>query len=316
MNPRIVFMGTPDFAVPALRMLVTEGYQVVGVITQPDRRKGRKKEVNAPPVKVVAQELGLPVFQPEKLREQSALQEILALKPDLVVTAAYGQLLPNALLETPTYHCVNIHASLLPRYRGGAPIHWAIVNGEKETGITLMYMAERLDAGDILLQSAIPITDQDDVGTLYERLSYVGAEALQKLLPTLLHGKVTAKPQDETMATYAPNVQREDEKISWSSPAREIFNHVRGFSPWPGTYTEWRSKKLKIWQTSLLSENHIEQPPGTILHVSEKGICVATQMGVIQIEVLQPAGKKKMTAADFIRGHQLQSGEILGESLS
>lgn len=197
-------MGTPDFAVPALTMLVKEGYPVVGVVTQPDRPRGRKRQPQPSPVKLVAERYALPILQPERLRDESAIADVLALQPDLIVTAAYGQILPDTILTAPPLRCVNIHASLLPRYRGGAPIHWAIVNGEAETGVTLMYMASRLDAGDILRQESIPITPMDDVGTLHDKLSHLGEKMLRQLLPDLVAGRVNPIPQEEEKATLHP----------------------------------------------------------------------------------------------------------------
>lgn len=213
---RMVFMGTPDFAVPSLQTLVREGYRVAGVVTQPDRPRGRKRELTPPPVKVAAMELGLPVFQPERLRNPENVRRLLEWKPDLIVTAAYGQILPREILETPRYGCINVHASLLPKYRGGAPIHHALIRGEKETGVTIMYMVEALDAGDMLAHRSIPIEEADDVGTLHDKLARVGAQLLRETVPALLEGRVQPVPQDDSQATYAPNIRREDERIDWS----------------------------------------------------------------------------------------------------
>lgn len=312
MKPRIVFMGTPDFAVPALTMLVEEGYPVVGVVTQPDRPRGRKRQPQPSPVKQVAEQYKLSIFQPERLRDKSAMAEVMALQPDLIVTAAYGQILPDELLTAPLLRCVNIHASLLPRYRGGAPIHWAIVNGETETGITLMYMASRLDAGDILRQEAVPITDEDDVGTLHDKLSQLGAKMLKQFIPDLVAGRVDPIPQVEEEATFAPNIKREDERLDFSKSARQLFNHVRGFRPWPGTFTNWRGKRLKIWDLSVIEEEGQAESPGSILSVDD-GLLVATGQGVVKIKELQVEGKKRMTAEEWIRGYHVETGERIGE---
>ncbi|WP_188647611.1 methionyl-tRNA formyltransferase [Marinithermofilum abyssi] len=305
-------MGTPDFAVPSLHMLMDKGYEVVGVITQPDRPVGRKRVLTPPPVKVAAEKMGLPVFQPERLREPEAVARFLAMKPDLVVTAAYGQLLPEEVLRAPKHGCINVHASLLPKYRGGAPIHHALINGEKETGVTIMYMVKELDAGDILSQQAIPITDEDDVGTLHDRLAKVGADLLAKTLPPLLEGTIQPIPQNPAEVTYAPNIRREDEKIDWTRPARDLFNQVRGLRPWPVAFTLWKGKPLKIWR-ALVLETETMEPPGTVLRVDEAGVVVAAGENALLIKELQPAGKKRMTADQFARGRNMEPGERLGE---
>jgi len=311
-KPRILFMGTPDFAVPSLQMLVEKAYPIVGVVTQPDRPKGRKQVLTPPPVKTTALSYGIPVFQPEKLRDPAALEEILALKPELVVTAAYGQLLPSALLEAPRWGCINVHASLLPKYRGGAPIHHALINGEKETGVTIMYMVERLDAGDILSQRAIPIEETDHVGSLHDKLSRLGAELLAETIPALLAGEIQPVPQDESLVTYAPNIRREDERIDWSQPACAIFNRVRGLHPWPVAFTTWQGKPLKIWWAEVVDVRH-DAEPGTVLNVGMDGIIVAAGKGAVVIQELQPYGKKRMTAAEFVRGRNMEPGERLGD---
>ena len=230
---RVVFMGTPDFSVPILKQIIEDGYEVVGVVTQPDRPKGRKKEITPPPVKVEALKHSIPVIQPNKIRDPEELKEVLALNPDLVVTAAFGQILPNELLEAPKYGCINVHASLLPELRGGAPIHYAILQGKKKTGITIMYMAEKLDAGDILTQVEVEIGELDHVGTLHDKLSEVGAKLLSETIPLLLDGKLTPIKQDDNEATFAANIKREQEKIDWCRSGEEIYNQIRGLHPWP-----------------------------------------------------------------------------------
>lgn len=312
MNPRIVFMGTPDFAVPILQMLVHEGYSVVGVVTQPDRPKGRKRILTPPPVKVAAQKWGLPVLQPHKLVDEAAIDSVLQLEPDLIVTAAYGQLLPQKILQAPSLGCINIHASLLPKYRGGAPIHWAIIHGEEKTGITIMYMVQALDAGDMLVQKELPIRKTDHVGILHDRLSELGANLLKESLPSLIQGHLQATPQDEQQATYAPNLTREDEMIDWSQSATQIYNRVRGLHPWPVASTVWRGKPMKIWWVEEKWVDHQNQP-GTILGVESEGILVAAGSGAVMIKELQPSGKKRMPAHDFVGGARIQDGERFGE---
>ncbi|SDB97970.1 methionyl-tRNA formyltransferase [Melghirimyces thermohalophilus] len=310
---RIVFMGTPDFAVPSLKTLVEEGYEVLSVVTQPDRPRGRKRVMTPPPVKEVAQELGIPVFQPEKLRKPENVQQVVDLNPDLIVTAAYGQILPREVLEVPRYGCINVHASLLPKYRGGAPIHHALIRGEKKTGVTIMYMVEALDAGDMLAQQAIPIERDDDVSSLHDKLARVGAELLAKTVPPLLKGEIEATPQEEDQVTFAPNIRREDERIDWNRHPEELFNQVRGLSPWPVAYTQWKGKPLKIWRAEPVS---LAEPaaPGTVVQVSEDGVVVAAKGGGLRLLELQPAGKKRMTAEQFARGRNMEPGEVLGES--
>jgi len=310
---KVVFMGTPDFAVPSLRALAeNEEVQVVGVVTQPDRPKGRKKELTPPPVKVEAEKLHIPVYQPEKLRAEESVREVLALKPDLIVTAAYGQILPESILSAPRFGCINVHASLLPKYRGGAPIHRSIINGEKETGVTIMYMVKALDAGDMIIKRAIPITDQDHAGSMHDKLSRLGAELLEEILPALLRGEAEAIPQNHDEATYAPNLTREDERIDWSRPAEELACQVRGLHPWPVAFTTWRGKTFKIWWAQSL-DTEVRESPGTVLRVDEEGIAVATGKGTLLLTEVQPAGKKRMSVEEFVRGRQMEAGERLGD---
>lgn len=311
---RIVFMGTPAFAVPSLNMLIAEQYDVVGVVTQPDRPAGRKRILTPPPVKETAISYNLPVCQPFKLRHPEAIAEVEALRPDLIVTAAYGQILPPRILDLPKHGCINVHGSLLPKYRGGAPIQRALMNGEKMTGITIMYMAEGLDTGDMISKAEVPITDEDTAGTLFERLSAVGADLLKQTLPDLIAGKLQAVPQIEEEATYAPNLTREDERILWDRTALELFNQIRGLHPWSGAFTMWNGEVFKIWQARKPrpAKGSSSAAPGTVLRLSDAGIEVAAGQGTLTITHVQPAGKKMMTAADFARGGQMKEGTVLG----
>ncbi|XJZ28450.1 methionyl-tRNA formyltransferase [Bacillota bacterium Lsc_1132] len=313
---KIVFMGTPDFSVPVLRQIIHDGYEVIGVVTQPDRPVGRKKILTPPPVKVEAVKQGIPVFQPEKIRQPEELKKILALKPDLIVTAAFGQILPKTLLEAPKYGCMNVHASLLPELRGGAPIHYALIQGKEKTGITIMYMAEKLDAGDILTQVEVSITEEDNVGTLHDKLSEAGAKLLSETLPLLLAGKIQPTPQDDAKATFAANIKRDQERIDWSKNGEEIYNHVRGLNPWPVAFTTLDGQVIKIWQTEKVCSSQMATP-GTITKVDSDGMIVATgNETAIKIKELQPSGKKKMAAEEFLRGtgSKLAPGMILGDT--
>lgn len=301
---KIVFMGTPDFAVPVLQQIINDGYDVIGVVTQPDRPVGRKRKITPPPVKVEALKHNIPVFQPEKIREEQSLQEILDLQPDLIVTAAFGQILPKKLLDAPKYGCINVHASLLPELRGGAPIHYAIIQGKKETGITIMYMVEQLDAGDMISQVKVPIDERDTVGSLHDKLSEAGAKLLSETLPKLLNGVVTPIKQKDEEATFAYNIKREDERINWNRPGEEIYNHIRGLNPWPVAFTTLNGETLKIWWGEKVEITQTAEP-GTIIDVVPDGLIVATKNNTaIKITELQPAGKKKMSTEQFLRGNK------------
>ncbi|PMC38679.1 methionyl-tRNA formyltransferase [Bacillus sp. UMB0899] len=308
---KIVFMGTPDFSVPILRSLIEEGYNIVGVVTQPDRPKGRKKILTPPPVKVEAEKHNLKVLQPEKIRHE--VEDVLALDPDLIITAAFGQILPKELLEAPKHGCINVHASLLPELRGGAPIHYSILQGKTKTGITIMYMAEKLDAGDILTQIEVEINERDTVGTLHDKLSAAGVKLLSETVPPLLEGTITPEKQDETKATFASNIKREQEHIDWSKTGEEIYNQIRGLNPWPVAFTTYHNQLIKIWWGEKLQSNQ-DTLPGTIIGFDEDGIIVSTgNQTAIKITELQPSGKKKMTGEEFLRGTTMNVGERLGD---
>ncbi|WP_017727256.1 methionyl-tRNA formyltransferase [Halalkalibacterium ligniniphilum] len=299
---KIVFMGTPDFSVPVLRRLIEDGYKVAAVVTQPDRPVGRKRVLTPPPVKAEAELHGIPVLQPEKIREEAELKKVLAFEPDLIVTAAFGQILPKTLLDYPKHGCINVHASLLPKYRGGAPIHQAIIDGEAETGVTIMYMVEKLDAGDILTQAAVPIEANDHVGTLHNKLSEAGAALLGKTIPLLLSGEIKPKKQKDEEATFARNISREMEKLDWSKAGEVLYNQIRGLHPWPVAYTMWNKKPLKIWWAEIEQKNMTGEP-GTVLALEKDGIVVATGNETpLKITDLQPSGKKRMLAGEFLRG--------------
>jgi methionyl-tRNA formyltransferase len=325
---KVVFMGTPEFAVPVLRVLLEDGYQVIAVVTQPDRPKGRKRTLTPSPVKVEAELRGIPVLQPERLRLPEAAAQVIALQPDLIVTAAFGQLLPKSILELPAHGCLNIHGSLLPEYRGGAPIQRAIMAGKTVTGVTLMYMAEGMDSGDMISKVEVPITDEDNSGTIFHKLSVAGAQLLRDTLPELLAGRTQAIPQDQDKVTFAPNLKREDEQIDWHRSALEIFHQIRGLNPMPGAFTIWNGENFKIWASrkpasTLLSKDAKEDiqvfaisssdgVPGTVQQISSNGIEVTTGNGSLWLTEVQPAGKKAMSAAEFSRGSALTRGTIFG----
>ena len=311
-NPwRIVFMGTPDFACPSLVSLAKSEDQVVGVFTQPDRPQGRGLTMHESPVKATAQEFGIPVFQPEKLNHDEALSVLQELHPHLIVVVAYGQILSERVLHIPKHQCINVHASLLPKYRGAAPINGAIIRGETETGITTMLMSKGLDAGDILLQRSIPIGSRESAGELHDRLAVLGAETLRATVLQWKEGAVTPRKQNEAEATFAPSLKKEDGRLDWSKSAHDLYNQVRGMDPWPGSITTIEGKMLRALRADCLEE-HTADKPGTILRADEKGIIVATGEGALALLEVQLQGKKRLPVADFLRGKKVTPGTKLG----
>lgn len=309
-------MGTPHFSVPILHTLVKSNYEVVAVVTQPDRPVGRRRKLTPPPVKEAALQHHIDVIQPEKVSEKKYVAQILSYNPDIIVTAAFGQILPKQLLETPPFGCINVHASLLPKYRGGAPIHKAIIDGEKETGITIMNMVEQLDAGDILSQVTIPIKEDDHVGILHDKLSEAGASLLLDTLKLLKKNRITPVAQNEKEVSFAWNITREDEKLDWSKGGNELYNQIRGLNPWPVAFTTLEGKPLKVWWATKepSKENHYK--PGTVERIDTDGIVVATGDDIsLKITELQPAGRRRMSSTAFLRGAgaHLEKGIRLGE---
>lgn len=300
---RIVYMGTPDIAAVILERLLKEPYEIVLAVTQPDRPKGRGHEMAFSPVKETALKYGIPVFQPEKLRNPEAVAEIEKAKPDMIVVAAFGQILPKSVLSLPKYGCINVHASLLPAYRGAAPIQWSILDGQKETGVTIMYMNEGLDTGDILLQKAIPIAADETGGSLHDKLSVLGAEALCEALPKIIDGSLKAVPQGEMTTPYAKQLSKEIGKLDFTRPAEELERYVRGLNPWPGTYTFLSGKLLKIWKADVTELPADAGEPGTITDITAEAFTFVTAEGGLRILELQPEGKKRMKTADFLRGY-------------
>lgn len=299
---KIVFMGTPAFSVPILESLVASGYDVIAVATQPDRPVGRKRVLTPPPVKAAAVALGIEVLQPEKISGSAELERIIELAPDLIVTAAFGQFLPERLLKAPVHGAINVHASLLPKYRGGAPVHYALINGEAETGVTIMEMIKKMDAGDILSQEALTITEQDDVGSLFDKLSVLGRDLLLKTLPAYLAGKITPVAQNEAEVTFSPNISREQERLDWQQTATEVHNQIRGMHPWPVAYTMFQETRWKIYQSEV-SETKTTEAPGTIIALGKSGLEIACGAGtVLTVTHLQPAGKGQLSVAEFLNG--------------
>ncbi|AOM83239.1 methionyl-tRNA formyltransferase [Salisediminibacterium beveridgei] len=313
---KIIFMGTPDFAVPVLDALVEEGYDIAMVVTQPDRPKGRKQVLTKPPVKTAAEKHGLKVYQPEKIKKSEEAKPVVDEQADLLVTAAYGQILPPEILTSPKHGCINVHASLLPEYRGGAPIHYAVMDGKEITGITIMYMADQLDAGEILTQCSVPIDETDTTGTMHDKLSKAGAELLIDTIPKLMNHELTPVKQDENLVTFAPNIKKEQERIDFSKPAKSILNQIRGLNPWPVAHTMLRGERLKIWEAESAHQSS-SLKPGTITEIANNGLEVVCGDGkVIRLTKLQPSGKKPQDSAAFLQGagRQLRKGERLGEN--
>ena len=308
---RIVFMGTPEFAVPSLEALVESVYEICGVFTQPDKPKNRGMKLQTTPVKEYALSVGLPVFQPVKMRDGEALAILQRLRPDLIAVAAYGKILPVDILELPPLGCVNVHSSLLPRYRGAAPINWAILNGEDETGVTIQRMAEGIDTGDILAQARTAIEINENAAQLTARLARLGAELLLETVRQLEAGSARATPQDESQASHAPMLSKELSPMDWGKTARQLHDQVRGLYPWPSAVAVLDGIRCKMIRTSLLEEE-TDQQPGTVLRADKKGLWVSCGDGrVLEILELQPDGKKAMTAAAFLMGHPIQTGTVI-----
>ncbi len=309
-KPRILFMGTPDFSLPALHLLHQHHYPIIGVVTQPDRPKGRGLKEVAPPVKILAQKLGLPVYQPPKVREESFLEVFRNLSPDMVVLVAFGQILPRAIIDYPPLKCLNIHPSLLPKYRGAAPLNWQIIRGETKTGVSIMIMDESMDSGDILLQEETPLGAAETFGELHDRLAQLGAQLLIKSIEQVAGGTAQRKQQDASDATLAPRLTKETGKIDWNNKAGNIINLIRGLSPAPTAHTTLEGLPLKIFK-AVAQPGKVENSPGTIVEVNSDGLTVAAADGYVILRDIQLAGKKRMTVADFLRGHHVKVGSIL-----
>jgi methionyl-tRNA formyltransferase len=310
---RIVFMGTPEFAVPSLEALLKSDDRIVGIVTQPDRPRGRGQRLAPSPVKLIAQREQIPVLQPTKMKEPAFLAELSAWKPDVIAVAAFGRILPPAILSLPPRGCINVHGSLLPKYRGAGPIQWALINGETDTGITTMLMDEGMDTGAMLQQAAIPIAPEDTAGSLSLRLADLGGRLLVETLAQLKAGTLTPRSQDESQATLAPLLKKEDGAINWTMSAQALANRIRGLTPWPGAYTFFKTERWTIARAAALDEA-TTLAPGQVTALTKDAIHVATGKGVLAIRELQPAGGRRMPAAQYLAGHPLQPGMQLSQS--
>ena len=314
---RILYMGTPDIAVPTLECIVNAGHEVIGVVTQPDKPKGRGGAVQFPPVKEKALELGIPVYQPRRVREEEFLQVVRELAPDMAVVFAFGQILPQAFLDIPRYGCVNIHASLLPMYRGAAPIQWVIIDGQKETGVTIMQMDAGLDTGDMLKKLVVPIAEDETGGSLHDKLMLAGGPLLLETMQEIEAGTVVAEPQSGETC-YAAMLDKALGNVDWTISAARIERLIRGLNPWPSAYTRWNGKTMKLWKANVLPDqmeasSKEADAPGTVVSL-DGGICVQTGDGILQITELQLEGKKRMDAAAFLRGAHVAVGEVLTQA--
>ena len=301
---RVVFMGTPDIAATCLKKILEDGFNVVAVYTKPDRPKGRGMKMEISPVKQVAVEAGIPVFQPENFREEETVQQLRDLKPDVCAVVAYGRLLPQNVLDVPTYGCINIHASALPKYRGSAPYQWTVLDGQTETGVTAMYLVQKMDAGDIIEISRTTVGENETAGELLDRLAVLGADLLSKTLGRFASGeKVTATRQDESQVTFAPLLDKSMCPIDWSKTARQVHNQVRGLHPWPVATMELDGKQFKVHETRVVPGHGV---PGTVLELNKNGLVIACGQDAVEIRSLQAEGGKRMRAPDYFRGHPLQ----------
>ncbi len=308
---KIVFMGTPDIAVGCLQKIIDEKHDILGVVTQPDKPVGRGKKMGMPPVKELALKYDIPVYQPIKARDEEFVQILKDLNPDLIVVVAFGQILPKAILDIPKFGCVNVHVSLLPKYRGAAPINWVIINGEDKTGVTTMYMDEGLDTGDMILTSEFDLNDEITAGELHDIMKEEGAKVLKETIDLIAKGEAPRIPQNHEEFTYAPMMNKTLGHIDFSKPAKEIHNLVRGVNPWPSAYTTYKDQTMKVWKTKVLDETS-EKKAGTILKVDKEGIRVSTNDNVLLIKEIQMPGKKRVLVEEYIKGNSIEINEILG----
>ncbi len=307
-DKKIIFMGTPIFAAHILEELIKADYNVGLVVTQPDKKVGRKQELKPTPVKEVAMANNIEVFQPTRIRED--FSPIVEYGADLIITAAYGQIVPDEVLNAPKYECINVHGSLLPKYRGGAPIHYSVLNGDDKTGVTIMQMVSKMDAGDMIYQTEMPITEQDNVGTVHDEMMKVGAKALLKTIPTIFDGTYTKTPQNEAEVTYAWNIKPEEEILDFTKDVNQVYNHIRGLNPWPVAYFMKDSKRYKVFTSTKTVVEH-NYKAGEVVSIDANGLQIACQNGIINISEFQPAGKRKMTVKDYVNGKvEFSKGDI------
>ncbi|NLK27711.1 MAG: methionyl-tRNA formyltransferase [Clostridiales bacterium] len=312
---KILFMGTPDFAATILVKLIASDHEIIGVVTQPDKQKGRGKALSFPPVKELALEHKLDVYQPVKVKEPDFMDMVRKMEPEVIVVAAFGQILPKAFLEIPPLGCINVHASLLPKYRGAAPIQYSIIEGEKETGITIMHMDVGIDTGDMILQAAIPISPEETGGSLHDKLASLGADLLLEALDKIADGTAVRIPQDDTKASYVKMLSKEMGNVDFTQSAIQIERLIRGLNPWPSAYTYLNGKTLKLWKASV-EKMEVAAKPGEIIEVRKDAIVVMTGQDALSIQELQLEGKKRMTAEAFLRGYPVKTGTMLGSNVS
>ena len=311
---KVIFMGTPEFSVGTLKALAEAGHEVVLAVTQPDKPKGRGDRMQYPPVKEMALEYGIPVFQPKKIRAPECVEELRKYEADIMVVIAFGQILPKEILEMTPYGCVNVHASLLPKYRGAAPIQWAVINGEKVTGVTTMQMDEGLDTGDMLLKEEVILDEEETGGSLHDKLAEAGARLFVRTLKALEDGSAVREKQGESPTEYARMLTKELGSIDWTQDALSIERLVRGLNPWPSAYTDWNGKVMKIWEAKVM-EGETGKAPGTIVKIEKDGFLVQAGAGLLKILELQIPGKKRMKADAFLRGYQVEEGSMLASNI-
>lgn len=307
---RVVFMGTPDFAVATLEAIINAGHEVAGVVTQPDKPKGRGKNMQFTPVKEVAIASGIPVYQPVKVKEPDFIEKLKKLDPEVIVVVAFGQILPKEILDMPKYGCVNVHASLLPKYRGAAPIQWAVIDGEKESGVTTMFMEEGLDTGDMLKKTVVPLEEDETGGSLHDKLAAAGADLLIETLKELEEGTAVRTKQDDTLSNYAKMLDKQLGRIDFMKSAEEIERLIRGLNPWPSAFTGIDGKTLKIWSATVI-EKEIQGEFGEVVEVNKDSLLVKTGKGLLQLDEVQLEGKKRMEIDAFLRGYPVEVGTIL-----
>ncbi|MEH2950040.1 methionyl-tRNA formyltransferase [Sporofaciens sp. JLR.KK001] len=307
---KVIFMGTPDFSVGTFEALIEAGHEIVLAVTQPDKPKGRGEKVQYPPVKEAALKHQIPVFQPKRVRAPECIEELRKYDADIMVVIAFGQILPKEILEMTPYGCVNVHASLLPKYRGAAPIQWAVINGEKVSGVTTMQMDEGLDTGDMLMKTEIVLDEKETGGSLHDKLARAGAGLCVQTLEALKDGTVVREPQGESTTEYARMLDKGMGRIDWSKDAKSIECLIRGLNPWPSAYTEWNGRTMKIWEADVADIDEGREP-GTVIRVERDGFCVQTGRGSLKVRSLQIPGKKRMDAGAFLRGYQVDAGTVL-----